>query len=125
MILWDYIDYGNESCQTLYYLKNLSKEYKNQIIVLKGNHETMFLDWLVNPIEMIHWLLEDEELNTVKTFLTDSEFNMIYNLIKRRKDMRQVSKIISKIIIENHNELITWLNKLPYYYETKTQIFVH
>jgi len=42
----DYIDYGPESCSTLYRIKELSEKYPNQVITLVGNHEYMFLEFL-------------------------------------------------------------------------------
>jgi serine/threonine protein phosphatase 1 len=39
--------------------------------------------------------------------------------------MFRAAKIIKEVIISNHKELIQWLNRLPLYYETETQIFVH
>ena len=43
----DYIDYGDSSYYVLKYLWNLQKKYgAEKVVVLKGNHEQMFLDWI-------------------------------------------------------------------------------
>lgn len=44
ILLGDYLDRSNLDTKILYYLKELKEKYKNQIIVLMGNHELMFLE---------------------------------------------------------------------------------
>lgn len=83
IFLGDYIDYGNESLEVLYYIKALSEEYENQVIVLRGNHEETFLEKLSK---------NSPRINTFKN---------------------------------DHKELISWLKRLPYYFQTERQIFVH
>ena len=47
IFLGDYIDYGDSSCQVLEYIRDLQKEYgEEKVVVLKGNHEQMFLEWI-------------------------------------------------------------------------------
>lgn len=47
VFLGDYIDYGPASGQVLQYLFHLQQEYgADKVIVLKGNHEAMFLEWI-------------------------------------------------------------------------------
>ena len=47
IFLGDYIDYGMKSCQTLRFLYDLQKEYGcEKVVVLKGNHERDFLEWI-------------------------------------------------------------------------------
>ena len=46
IFLGDYIDNGPESCQVLYYIKELVDKFKNNVIVLRGNHEEIFLERL-------------------------------------------------------------------------------
>lgn len=42
----DYVGYGPKSCQVLYRIKELMERHPQQVVALKGNHETMFLDFL-------------------------------------------------------------------------------
>ncbi|MGN9020019.1 metallophosphoesterase [Lachnospiraceae bacterium HCP1S3_C3] len=43
----DYIDYGDGSYQVLKYIWDLQKKYGTEkVVVLKGNHEQMFLEWI-------------------------------------------------------------------------------
>lgn len=70
ILIGDYIDRGDYSIETLYYIKSLIEKYPNKIIALKGNHEAQFLCDLVNNphdshktpynlekyIDLIEWL---------------------------------------------------------------------
>lgn len=45
VFLGDYMDYGENSYQVLKYLKDLQEKHGvEKVIVIKGNHEQMFLD---------------------------------------------------------------------------------
>lgn len=44
ILLGDYLDRKNRDTKILTYIKNIQDTYKNQIIVLMGNHEFMFLE---------------------------------------------------------------------------------
>lgn len=47
VFLGDYMDYGDNLYQVLKYLKDLQGRYGvEKVIVLKGNHEQMFLEWI-------------------------------------------------------------------------------
>lgn len=119
IFLGDYIDYGDYSRETLYYIKDLFDRYKNQIMVLRGNHEESFLEWLVSPIDNINYFTEDKELHTLKTFLDDMDIIHLSDNIEKR------NVEVANIINNKHKDLINWLKSLPYYYETDKQIFVH
>lgn len=125
LLLGDYIDGGDQSCETLYFIKELQEGAPGQVIVLRGNHEEMFLDQLfgrdstflgMGYYEMQNYL-SDKELSDIIGNLDDSSLlnariAIIYKGI--------VTKIKSK-----HKDLIDWLRNLPYFYETDKQIFVH
>jgi len=47
VFLGDYADYGDSSYQVLKYIWDLQKKYgEEKVVVLKGNHEQMFLEWI-------------------------------------------------------------------------------
>ena len=121
IFLGDYIDYGDKSCQTLYYIKELMENNPNQVVALLGNHEEAFLQWLSNPTSEVQWLMEDKDFKTIKTFITEDE----YKLIAENDDILYISKLVANMIKKNHRELLIWLKKLLYYFETDNQIFVH
>ena len=122
--LGDYIDDGPHSRQTLEYIYNLQKQYPNQVIVLKGNHEEWFIDWLEDEIE-IAYFQADKNLETLKTFLNNNQIGIIANYLKNGKSIFEINSIIKEYVKANYPELIKWVKNLPSYYETENQIFVH
>ncbi|MBQ6129157.1 MAG: serine/threonine protein phosphatase [Lachnospiraceae bacterium] len=54
IFLGDYIDYGPDSGGVLRYLYDLwQKEGNDKVVMLKGNHEAMLLEWIdefKNPV---------------------------------------------------------------------------
>lgn len=127
----DYIDYGSDSCKVLYKIKELIDSFPSQVVAIMGNHEAMFLDFLKakdNDIWNIEWLSADTDFSTVNTFLLTSSKEKIKQLkteMSYPDFLFPTAKIIQKDILTNHAELIGWLENLPFYYETETQIFVH
>lgn len=132
IFLGDYIDYGPDSSKVLCKIKNLMEEYPSKVIALKGNHETMFLEFLgTSDLDVwnIEWLGADKDLSTINTFISEG---IKYKIMKAKEKSNnpietafQIAKLIKKDIKRNHKDLIAWLKTLPLYYETKKQIFVH
>ena len=128
----DYIDYGSDSSKVLYKIKKLMEKYSDQVIALKGNHETMFLEFLEvkdSDVWNIEWLGADKELSTINTFLSEGIKDEIKKeQLKSNNSIEtalQIAKLIKEDIKRNHRGLITWLKTLALYYETEKQIFVH
>lgn len=128
----DYIGYGPESCQTLYKIKNLMETYPSQVIALKGNHETMFLEFIEADDEdvwNIEWIGGDKGLSTLRTFISRTTIDKISDLkIQISNPINfayKAAKVAKEYIKENHKDLIIWLKKLPLYHEGEKQIFVH
>ena len=120
ILLGDYIDRGPDSFRCLEKAYSLQQKYgKEQVIVLRGNHEEWFIDFLKG--EGDEWLAEDRNYHTSKTFLTDAQY---LELLSISSHQRRIEFII-RVIKENHKELLRWMVNLPYFYETETQIFVH
>ncbi len=124
IFLGDYIDVGPHSRQTLEYLYNLQQRFPYNVVVLKGNHEELFLQWIEEDIE-IGFLQEDKDLNTIKTFLKDNQLEVIADYLKKGKSLFEINSLVKKYIKKNHPELIEWVKKMPLYWETGQQIFVH
>lgn len=138
VLLGDYIDYGSESGQTVRYIYELQQKYgADKIIVLRGNHEDMFLEWIdayadknidntdENDIALWNeWLRGDELFHTVRTFITLGQLvtlkHILYTATEHTLNIEAVKEVLS-----NSGELIEWMRSLPYYYETEKQIFVH
>lgn len=138
IFLGDYIDYGERSCQVLQYLRELQKQNGDEkVIVLKGNHEQMFLEWIDeyrNPysdetednFRFNDWLRTDFEYgaNTISTFVSDAQMEFL-NQISRTCSLETISKEAVQMILSHHGDLVEWIRKMPLYYETEKQIFVH
>jgi serine/threonine protein phosphatase 1 len=138
VFLGDYIDYGDSSCQVLQYLWELQKKNgEDKIIVLKGNHEQMFLEWIDdyrNPfpdgtedlITFNDWLRTDFEYgaNTISTFVSEQQMDFL-NQISRTSSLETISKEAVQMILSNHTDLIRWIRNMPAYYDADDQIFVH
>lgn len=127
----DYIDYGPDSYQTVVKVKLMSDKYPDQVEALMGNHERMFLDFLIandKDIWNAEWLAADKDFATVNSFISASCREEISKL-RIGKDnydyLFLVSKIIKADILATHAKLVEWLKRLPLYYETEKQIYVH
>ena len=138
IFLGDYIDYGDSSCQVLQYIWQLQKRYGDKkVVVLKGNHEQMFLEWIDdyrNPFSdgtedlmtFNDWLRTDFEYgaNTISTFVSEQQMDFL-NQISRNSSLETISKEAVQMILSNHADLIRWIRNMPAYYDADDQIFVH
>ena len=134
----DYIDYGDSSCQVLDYLWDLEKTYgPEKVVILKGNHEQMFLDWIDdyrNPYpdetekDMIFddWLRTDFECgaSTIRTFISEKQMDFL-DKISRSCSLETISREAVQMILFKHEKLVQWIEEMPLYFETQSQIFVH
>ncbi len=138
IFLGDYIDYGESSCQVLQYIWELQKHYgEEKVIVLKGNHEQMFLEWINdfrNPyvdgsedyMTFNDWLRTDFEYgaNTIRTFISEEQMSFL-NQISRTCSLESISREVVQMLLSNHDKMIWWMQQMPLYYEIDSQIFVH
>lgn len=134
----DYIDYGHSSCQVLKYIWDLQKKYGTEkVVVLKGNHEQMFLEWIDeyrNPdpdgteeyMNFNDWLHTDFEYgaNTISTFISEQQMDFL-NQISRTCSLETISREAVQMILSNHEKLIEWIRQMPSHFEAESQIFVH
>lgn len=120
LLLGDYIDRGRKSCQCLQMAHDLEQEYgRDKVIVLKGNHEVWFEEFLFENEDV--WLDEDENFGTSGTFMTSEEIEMLKTMSDRDAKISYMKKCVKG----NHKHLLSWMRKLRLYYEAETQIFVH
>lgn len=118
ILLGDYINRGEKSCETVYYVKQLQERYPSQVIVLRGNHEDMLLEQLES-----NYFVQDLDVAELKKFLTEQEWLALFTAYNQQPE--QLLKALIQTIKANHHSLLNWLDKLPYFYETDKQIFVH
>lgn len=114
-LLGDYIGRGDKSCELLYFIKDMQTQYGDQVVVLMGNHEEAFLEWIDDPFGHARYC--DDGFEVIKSFLRE---NPIWH-----KDLTKQSEMTVAAIKEKHHELIDWLKSLPLYFETEEQVFVH
>ncbi len=132
-----YIDYGDSSFKVLEYIYELQRKCgPEKIVVLKGNHEAMLLEWIDEyknvksiggfSLSFNLWLRNDIESGymTFRTFVSSQELEEIDG-IAQKADFDQTNVAAVKILLKKHGDLIRWIRKLPCYYETESSIFVH
>ena len=100
VLLGDFIDRGPASYECLKFAYDLQQEFgKESVIVLRGNHEEWFLDFLYDVGD--EWLAEDVNFSTSGTFLTDEQKKTLSNLYVRE----EILTYIKDCIKTNHNML--------------------
>ena len=138
VLLGDYIDYGPESGQTLRLVFETQKQYgAEKVIVLRGNHEEEFLEWLdayggpragepdeYGLVPWSDWLSTDSDFDTLCGFVTEEQW-AFFRQITRTASKDTLNIEAARMVLSANGELIQWLRKLPYFYETERQIFVH
>ncbi len=138
VLLGDYIDYGPESGQVLRLIYDLQRRHgAGKVIVLRGNHEEMLLEWLdaygspraeepdgYGLLSWSDWLNTDPDFRTFRTLITDAQWAS-FQQVKYTLSEDALNLTAAKMVLESGRELVAWLRGLPYYYETERQIFVH
>lgn len=123
IFLGDYIDRGLKSREVINKLIELKKEYPNQVITLKGNHEWLMLAALGFEPDAC----ERVELPT-QMWLTNGGINCLqsYQNVNIKFTLIDLYSFTSdrllSIIPKDH---IDFIKSLDYYYEYKDYIFVH
>ncbi len=117
VFLGDYIDRNIDSEKVVDILIDLKKIYKNQLIILKGNHEEMFQKAIAqsdNSDDYLLWMNNGGEA-TLKGYLERAGIAVENPFTYPR------SRIID-IIPKEH---LDFFDSLPLYHETDEFIFVH
>ena len=106
VLLGDYVDLGLNCFKVVRTIYELQRDVGKNMIVLMGNHDKWFLDFIdgKNP----RWISRDSAWFTLEGFTQEKD------IAARRK-----------YIMSEYKDIIRWMKKLPLYYETDRQIFVH
>ena len=138
VLLGDYIDYGPESGKALRLVYETQQRYgAEKVIVLRGNHEEMLLEWLdayagshagepdeYGLVPWSPWLDTDPDYDTFRSFVTEEQWQFFEQITRTAsEDTRNIEA--ARMLLSANGELIRWLRGLPYFYETERQIFVH
>lgn len=129
IILGDFISRGPNSLEVLKLVQSLSLEYQDQVIVLLGNNEKIFVDWLDNAFMNFEAFVCKSNASTIKSFVNDSSVDQeLFNQLESSKTIMDNSQAYATYLSCNYADEINWLKSLfnqDLYYETKDQIFVH
>ncbi|MDO4189295.1 MAG: metallophosphoesterase [Lachnospiraceae bacterium] len=128
ILLGDYIDGGNNSFKVLKTIYDLQMEVgSDNMIVLMGNHDKWFLDFIEGKND--DWIYGHTSNAVLETFLHEPQIEELTYIINKinpgKAKMDKLTKYVVDCLMENHGDLIRWYKKLPLYYKTNTQIFVH
>ena len=127
IMLGDYCDRGPDSLQVYERIMRLQEEYPGQVVVLRGNHEEMLLEYcgmVADPDYARAWMLADSGLATTKSFLGAKAFQQVVHMLKLRR-FEDAHRFSVERMTADHANVLSWIRSLPYYYETSTQVFVH
>lgn len=130
VLLGDYVDRGPASCGVLAAIRDLQRRFPCRVTALLGNHDDWLLEWLDGDDADFSWLMGDDDLRTVKSFLSPLELAHALGHDDPDSDASALdgptmNRNIKQAILAGHAELIEWLRGLPRVHETPDQIFVH
>lgn len=127
IIAGDLFDRGTDSLAVYEYLKGLVD--KGKAIVLRGNHEKFFIDFLQGSVSPFNYLHNGTN-ETIADFWHRTAPFESWCALEGNCELTQESyvkwvDICVADIKEEYPELLDWLKSLPRYYETKNYIITH
>ena len=100
-------------------------------------HFQMFLEWLDTyggpqagqpdadgMIPWSDWLRTDPDYDAFRSFVTEEQWEF-FQKITRTVSENTLNIEAVRMVLSTNAELMGWLRKLPYFYETELQIFVY
>lgn len=127
IVCGDIFDRGEENVAIFTWLKRLTDN--NKAVVIRGNHDSMFIDFLTysnNPFNYIN----NGMYTTVDDFLGRTRSFESWCLIDKCCEQTigafgEFAVNAREEINNDYQELLPWLQSLPWYYETDNYIFTH
>ena len=128
ILLGDYIDVGSNSFKVLKKIYDLQMDAgAENMIVLMGNHDKWFLDFLSGKNDF--WIKDPKCVSILEAFLSESEYGKLNGLVRKmgagKLRIKEISEYTSGLLLKHHKDLLEWYRKLPLYYTTDSQIYVH
>lgn len=116
ILVGDYIDRGKDNLKTLEMVKDLVD--KEDAIALRGNHDQMFLDFVTRPY------IYGNAFNYLRNGGDTTLRNMIKNFNSYQWHNDSYISWATDIMAE-YEDLIDFVNSLPYYHKIDKYVFVH
>lgn len=120
VLLGDYVDRGPNAIGVIKRIKGLKEQYPTTV-VLMGNHDEMFLKFVMDKMDLSETLLyldENGGKETVESFTGEMLDTYDSDLVSKLKCIRSEMKLHSK-------DVISFLRDLKFYYETENILFTH
>ncbi|MER2060464.1 MAG: metallophosphoesterase [Niallia sp.] len=114
LILGDMIDRGKNSLKVVQEVMKLKQLYGNQVIVLKGNHEDMFINFLREPGYDYGEIFFRNGGNTTVWEFADDEHIMFKSYEER-----------ARLIKQRRIDEVNFIRSLQHYHEFGKVLFVH
>jgi len=111
ILLGDLVDRGKESFGVIWLAKKLQEEYG--AIVIGGNHDAMFLNWLEDPYGEYDLFYPQGGKETINSFF------------ERKVDHLYLPDHIAKLLKKQFPLELNFLKNLPDYYENGEYVMVH
>ncbi|RXZ77932.1 serine/threonine protein phosphatase [Paenibacillaceae bacterium] len=113
ILLGDYCDRGFKSRQVIEKLIEMKNKYN--MIILRGNHDQMFIDYLSNSNEQL--FLINGGFFTIESYIGTNWFENGYDY--------NLSQETKKFITLHYRHHLEFLESTEYYYEDENFIYVH
>lgn len=138
ILLGDYIDGpGGQSGILLEKIYALQTCFPDRVIVLRGNHEQMLLEWLETYLgpesestdeyglpNWSDWLNTDPDMETFRSLISREQWDFFQKIAPTLSE-ESMNREAARMVSSHHEWLLGWLKSLPFYYQTEKQIFVH
>lgn len=110
--LGDLVDRGEDSLGVIHRVMKLQKEYG--AVVVGGNHEQIFLDWLRKPTVTAHYYYGLGGRETILSFLKHKNYKGEFEAFE-----------MAQWILKYFPEEMKFIRGLPDYWEWENYLFVH
>ncbi|MFJ7953001.1 metallophosphoesterase [Lysinibacillus sp. NPDC096418] len=125
VLLGDLIDRGEDSYAVVKLAQELRKKYG--AIVLSGNHEKMFLEWLEQPVDSSEKPLDSDEV-PIKFYVNHHPHggqDTLRSFFKEDVVSKYRPLEIAEMAQKKFKDELAFIRNFPLYYEWQDYIFVH
>jgi serine/threonine protein phosphatase 1 len=115
IFLGDYVDRGPASREVLELLIDRSRSRPRELLLLKGNHESMFLEFFENPAMLGHW----RQFGGLPTL---ASYGLKPSLNPSPADQKELARQLAQNVPDGHRRLI---KAMPISFTCGDFFFVH